>query len=201
MIVLRALVVVGVVGIHAAAAAPPTQDPDWPCVQRLVPMLSAGSYWNGNPPAANDDWHSHKAVAALVEEVAPRDAPADQGAAKLRAFAASLPPQERSTTLPLVFAGLVDETNRQRSEIIDSLRALSRRQRALGDIVARVTAELRALPADAAADKRAEVVQRRDFLIRQFEEINRTTRYACEVPVQLGARLGTFAQALQQDTR
>jgi hypothetical protein len=35
------------------------------------------------------------------------------------------------------------------------------------------------------------------FVIRQYEEVERTIRYACEVPVQLEARLGLFAQALQ----
>jgi hypothetical protein len=198
MIVLRTLALAGLLGVHAAAAAPPTQDPDWPCVQRLVPALAAASYWNGALPAGTVDWHANKPVAALVEQVAPRDVPAERGAAKLRAFAASLPPQERSRTLPLIFVGLVDETNRQRSEIIDSLRALSRRQQALGEVVAQVTRELRTLPANATPDTRADVTQRRDFTIRQFLEVEHTTRYACEVPVELERRLGTFAQALQE---
>ena len=42
-------------------------------------------------------------------------------------------------------------------------------------------------------------MQRRTFLIREYEEIERTIRYACEVPGALEARLGSFAQALQRD--
>jgi hypothetical protein len=40
-------------------------------------------------------------------------------------------------------------------------------------------------------------VQRRDFVIRTFQETERTMRYACEVPVELEGRLGSFAKALE----
>jgi hypothetical protein len=40
--------------------------------------------------------------------------------------------------------------------------------------------------------------QRHDFTARNFEEIQRTIRYACETPVALDARLGAWARALQQ---
>ena len=63
----------------------------------------------------------------------------------------------------------------------------------------RVTAELRALPDGAPADQRQEVATRRDFLIRSYEEVGRTVRYACEVPVQLEARLGAYAHTLQSE--
>ena len=179
----------------AGAAGPSAADPDWPCVQRLVPVLAAGTLWNGHEAAG--DWRSDPKIAALVAGVAPRSRPAEQGAAQLKAFAAALPPAERPATLALVFAGLVDGTNTQRAEIIDRLRALARRQRSMVGTVSRITAELRALPADAPAAEREEVTTRRAFLIRDYEEVERTIRYACEVPVQFEARLGAFAQALQ----
>ena len=46
--------------------------------------------------------------------------------------------------------------------------------------------------------QREEVVSRRAFLIREYEEIDRTIRYACEVPVQMEAKLGVLAQTLQR---
>ena len=75
---------------------------------------------------------------------------------------------------------------------------MARRQRALTELVSKITAELRALPADAPSTQREEIVGRRAFLIREYEEIERTIRYACEVPVQMEAKLGTLAQALQR---
>jgi hypothetical protein len=182
-----------------AVAAVPGQNPDWPCQQRFVPALTAGTFWNG-PLPDGPDWHANPRVAAVVAQTASREVPRDEARTKLAGFVKSLKPAERRALPPLVFAGIVDETNQQRGAIIDDIEALTRRQRELGDLVAKIAAELKAIPPDAlgeAAGRRAEIVQRRDFVIRGFEETQRTMRYACEVPVELEARLGEDAKILQ----
>ena len=176
-------------------AAGPPPDPDWPCVQRLVPELTAGAYWGG--PAASGDWRADPRVTAVVASVAPRGVAAQAGASQVSAFADTVPAPERPAVLAAVFAGLVEYTNIQRTEIIDRLHAIAYRQRLLAETTSRITAELRALPADAPAAQREEIVNRRALLIREFQEIERTIRYACEAPVQMEAKLGTLAQALQ----
>ncbi len=178
----------------AVRAAPPQQDPDWPCMQRLVPILTPGMFWGG--PITASDWRADPRVSELVDAVAPRSVPARQGVARIDAFEAGLPAADRAALGREAFVGIVDETNRQRAEIIDSLRALSRRERGMADVIARVTAELRALPADADDARRDEVTQRRRLLIRQFEATEQTVRYACEVPVGLEGRLGEYARSL-----
>jgi hypothetical protein len=100
----------------------------------------------------------------------------------------------------LAVAGLLEETNRARNDLIGRIKQFARRQRDIADIVARITAELRALPPDAqgeAADRRAELEQRRSFTSRAFQEAQQTVRFACEAPVQLEARLGAYIRALQ----
>jgi hypothetical protein len=100
----------------------------------------------------------------------------------------------------LAFLGLLDESNRERAGLIDELREIGRRQRELSDLVARLATELNAIPPDAtgeAAARRIDLQQRHDFSARNFEEIQRTIRYACETPVALDARLGAWARALQ----
>ena len=178
-----------------AAAGPPPADPDWPCVQRLVPELTAGTYWPGAGEHA--DWRSDPQVSELVDAVTPRSEPVEQGVKRLRAFASGVPAKDRASVLGRVFAGLVEETNAERGRVIERLRDMSRRQRAVTDTVARVTTEMQALPASAPADQRAEVANRRAFLIRDYDAMERTIRYACEAPVDLSARLGAFARALQ----
>ncbi len=176
-------------------AAGPPPDPDWPCVQRLVPELAAATYWGG--PAASGDWHADPRVVAVVSSVAPRGVLAQAGADQLSAFADTVPMPDRPAVLAEVFAGLVEDTNTQRTEIIDRLHTIAHRQRLLAETTSRITTELRALPADAPAAQREEIVSRRTLLIREFQEIERTIRYACEAPVQLEAKLGALAQALQ----
>ncbi|HEY0203453.1 MAG TPA: hypothetical protein VGC15_04810 [Acetobacteraceae bacterium] len=190
-------VLAGVAALVLGAAGPPPADPDWPCVQRLVPTLTAGTLWPGHDAAG--DWRADPQVAAVVSDAAPRTQPTPAAVARLDAYAATVPAADRPAALSLLFTGLVDETNRQRADVIERLRGIGRRQRTLTEITGRVSDELRALPPDAPAAVREEVVQRRGFLIREYEEIGRTIRYACEVPSTLEARLGSFAQALQRD--
>ncbi|MDZ5645889.1 hypothetical protein [Nitrospirillum sp. BR 11828] len=184
----------------AARAAPPQADPDWPCHQRLVPELTGATYWNG--PALPDaaDWRHDKAVATVVLAVSPRDVPADEGEKTLTAFADKVPKARRATVYPKTFAGIVEEVNRQRGVVIARLKELAHRQREVGDLVSHATNELQAIPADVTdpdkRQQRTEIVQRRDYLIRSFEEVERTLRYTCEVPVDLEARLGTYARVL-----
>ncbi|MBO0736472.1 MAG: hypothetical protein J2P48_07875, partial [Alphaproteobacteria bacterium] len=109
--------------------------------------------------------------------------------------------KDRPRRAALAFLGLLDETNRERSALIGQLKQIGRRQRELANLVARLAAEVDAIPAGAtgeAAGKRADLQQRHDFTARNFEEIQRTIRYACETPVQLDARLGAWARALQK---
>ncbi len=194
------ILLTSLLAISAAQAAPPGTDPDWPCRQRLVPALTATTFWSGAPLPDKADWQANPKLAAEVAAVAPRDVAVDDAVASLNRFAGSLKPAERKTQLPLLFLGIVDQTNAQRGEIVARIKDLAKRQRGVGDTVAKITAELQAIPDTAEGDdakKRAEIVQRRDFVIRTFQETERTMRYACEVPVELEGRLGSFAKALE----
>lgn len=174
--------------------AGPPPDPDWPCVQRLVPTLTASTLWGGH--VASGDWRADPRLAAKIPILARRTLPAPDAAAALATFVATIPEPERPALLPLLFQGLVDETNTQRAEVIERLRERARHQRLLTETVSRITGELRALPTDAPAAVREEITSRRTLMIREYDEIERTIRYACEVPVQMEAKLGTLAHTL-----
>jgi hypothetical protein len=180
---------------HGWTAPPVAQDHDWPCQQRLVPKLAAAAYWSG-PLDAEGDWRGDPDVAELVRRLAPRQVTTEEGLAAIAAFVKSVS-ADRRHRLALVFRGLLEETDRERSDLIERLRQMGRRQRELADLVARLADELKSVPFED-ADKRADLQQRHDFTARNFEEIQRTIRYACETPVALDARLGAWARALQQ---
>ena len=184
----------------AARAAGPPQDPDWPCVQRLVPEIAAESVWSGPALPGNADWRADPALSALVAAVTPRAVDAATGVAKINAFLDALPKEQRAAEIPEAFLGILAGTNEQRQDVIARIKGLNRRQRDLAHMVVGVTDELAALPTDATgaeADQRAEMVQRQAYELREFQETQRTMRYACEAPVQLEARLGAYARALQ----
>ena len=120
----------------------------------------------------------------------------EEGLAAITAFAKSAS-GDRSRRLALLFRGLLEETDRERADLIERLRQMGHRQRELADLVERIGEELKAVPPDV-AERRIDLQQRHDFTARNFEEIQRTIRYACETPVALEARLGAWARAMQQ---
>jgi hypothetical protein len=183
----------------AAAAAPRSGDPTWPCQQPLVAALSAGAMWSGPSLDGIGDWHEAPAAAALVARIAPRAVPAADGTAAIADFTAHIE-GDRTRLIALAFAGLLDESNRQRGEVIERIKSLAERQRSLADLIARLGAELDAMPATAegaASAPRTELNERLTFTTRAYTELQRTMRYACDVPVQIDARLGVYARALQ----
>jgi hypothetical protein len=184
-------------GADAAGRGP---DPDWPCQQLLVPMIAPAMVWNGPSLVGIGDWRSESKVAALVERIAPRGVPTEQGESAIAEFGRTLT-GDRKRFIALAFAGVLDETNRQRGEVIGRIKALAERQRSLADLIARLTAQLDATPepppGEPASPERADLVQRWTFTQRSYNELDHTMRYACDVPVQLDARLGAYARALQ----
>jgi hypothetical protein len=197
MMVLLAALPIGAVPVRAA---PPVQDPDWPCQQRLVPHLSAAGYWDAPRLGDIGDWHADPTVADLIRRLAPRRVSTEQGLKEINAFAHSLT-GDRQQRLALVFAGLLEESDRERAALIDKLKQIGGRQRELAHLVGRLVAELDAIPPDAAgaaAARRLDLQYQHDFTARNFEEVQHTIRYACETPVAVDARLGAWARALQQ---
>jgi hypothetical protein len=185
--------------VQAWSAAPRGEDPDWPCQQRLVPSLTAAAYWNAPLPESLGDWQADPEIAAFVRRLAPRRVSADDGLSQIEGFARALS-GNRPLRLALIFRGLLEETDSERATLIQQLKEIGRRQRELAERVAEFAAELNAIPPDAAgasAAKRVDLQQRRDFTARNFEEIQHTIGYACELPVELDARLGAWARALQ----
>jgi hypothetical protein len=185
--------------INARSAPPRGEDPDWPCQQRLVPKLAGAAYWSGPSLDTLGDWQADPEVANLVRRLAPRRVSTEEGLAEITAFAQTLP-GDRPHRLALAFNGLLAETDQERSRLIEQLKQIGRRQRELAGLVAELASELKSIPPEAtgeAAAKRIDLQQRHDFTARNFDEIQRTIRYACETPVELDARLGAWARALQ----
>ena len=182
-------------GSSWAAAPLRAEDSDWPCQQRLVPRLAGASYWSG-PLDAEGDWRTDPEVAELVRRLTPRQVTTEEGLAAIAAFA-KMASGDRRHRLAQVFRGLLEETDRERANLIARLRQMGHRQRELADLVARLGDELHSASPEA-TDQRLDLQQRHDFTARNFEQIQRTIRYACDTPVALDARLGAWARALQQ---
>jgi hypothetical protein len=190
-----AIVVTGLLP-RTVAAAPSAADPDWPCPQPLVPTISAELVWSGPPINDAGEWRSEPAVAALVATLTPREISIDDGKAAISRFLRTRH-ANRTRSIKRAVAGLLDEANNARSRVIAQIKMLAERQRGLANIVSQLTAERDKAGKDASAD----LTERWTFTERTYYEMQRTMRYACEIPAELDQRLGAYVNTLQAGLR
>lgn len=193
------MVVVGTLGL-APTSLGAAEDPDWPCVQRLVPELSPAMIWNGPPlDEVAEAWDDDPLVSDLAPELAARRVPLDDAVARVAEIAETLEPGGREHTLTLLFAGVLEIIGSERRSIIEGIKRFAARQAELGERIQATNDQLRQLTgASAAADEasRQALRERRDWDVRIFEERQRSLPYLCEQPVLLEQRVFALGRAI-----
>lgn len=173
--------------------------PDWPCIQRLVPEISAGMVWAGPPLDAVPDWRDDSAISDLADRLADRRLPAANAAAPVEEFASN-GGADKDRRLTMLFAAVLDRINRERSSVIEGIGKFTRRQQALASRIESALAEADALP-DAGTAKqearRAELVEQTAWDTRIYEERERSVTYLCETPVLLEQRVFALGRTIQ----
>jgi hypothetical protein len=189
-------VITGAVLLAAGtASAQPAEDPDWPCIQRLMPELSAGMVWAG--PAVEEVAElarQDREIADLARKLAVRRTPIEEAARAIEDFAGALA-DERARRLTALFGAIFEVINRDRGSIIAGIKRYNRKQKALGERIAETTDAIRALPAEAAT-RRQELQEQQIWDTRIFDERQRSLTYVCEQPVLLEQRLFALARAI-----
>ena len=196
---LAALLVATCAGRDDARAAD-SRHPDWPCVQAKVPELSVVAMWAGPPlDDAAKAWENDPKIKDLVPRLAARRVPladAEKSVAEFVTGSAA----EREQKAKLLFAGLFDRLNRERTEVMNGIERLNRRQQELADKLRSDIAELHKVqdaPTPDAA-KLAQMSQQVEWSTRIFEDRRKSIRFVCEVPVLIEQRLFALGRVVQQ---
>jgi hypothetical protein len=187
-------------GMRDAGAADP-RYPDWPCVQAKVPEISLAAIWDGPPvDGLMNTWHNDRTVENLVARLAARRIPLEEAQKNATDFIAAAG-TDKARKGVLLFAGLFDTLNHQRSEIMDGLERMQRRARDLADQIKADVAALRALQDQPQPDeaKINDLNTRIEWGTRIFDDRRKSVRYACEVPTIIERRLGALARTIRQE--
>src|SRR3979490_3611534 len=142
-IAIEALFVVAASTEFCFAADP--RYPDWPCAQAKVPEISLAAVWNG--PALDEAasrWKDDAKVSALVPRLAARRTPLDEEKKMIADFLSDSAAQKNERG-KLLFAGLFDTLNAQRSSVMRGLERVTRKQREAADKIRTDTMALQAL--------------------------------------------------------
>ena len=190
--------------LASAAAAPAVaqpattqQDPDWPCIQVLVPRIASAQIWTGPPiEAVAQAWREDPAVRELALELAARRTPLETAQERIAEFAAGLDPQRKDERLTALFAGVLETINRDRASLIAGIKRFTVKQRELSEQIQQANARLRELDTGTAEGQaqHAALLEERNWAIRIFDERESSLTYLCEQPVLLERRAFALAR-------
>lgn len=169
----------------AAAQAAASTDPDWPCIQRLVPRITAAQVWAGPEPRPAD-WQGDVEVSRLASKLAARRTPIEETEKLVEAFAQAQPRQAASAKLTALFGRTLELINRDRASIIAGIKRFSQSQRALSERIREARATLE--QASGAAAPEASLREQLTWDLRVFDEREKSMTYLCEQPVLLEQR-------------
>jgi hypothetical protein len=174
--------------------------PDWPCAQAKVPDISLAAVWDG--PALDDataKWRDDARVSALAPRLAARRTPLDEAEKTIAELLSNSAPRKKETG-KLLFAGLFDTLNAQRSSVMNGLERVTRKQRDAAEKIRDDTLALQALQ-DAPSPDQAKVEELGNQLLwetRIFEDRRRVIKFVCEVPTAIDQRLFALGRVIQQ---
>ncbi len=193
--------------LHAAvlicmnsALAGTYEDPDWPCIQRLMPEISAVTIWDG-PPV--DDvlriWSENPAVRDLVARLAARQADSERAEGNIAAFVETLSNGEKNSALTMLFAGLWMTFNDRRQTMIEGIKKFARQQRDRTKQIEKKLLDLDRVLANATENDHDKIETLRHDInleVRIFESREKTILFLCDKPVNIESTLGGLARAI-----
>jgi hypothetical protein len=175
--------------------------PDWPCAQAKVPDVSLAAVWTGPPlDDVADKWKNDAKVSALLPRLAARRTPLDDAQKEITEFLAGST-AEKIEMGKLLFAGLFDTLNAQRSSVMSGLERVTRKQRQAADKIRTDILALQALQ-DASPPDQAKTEELGNQLVwetRIFEDRQRVIKFVCEVPTAIDQRLFALGRMIQQE--
>jgi len=175
--------------------------PDWPCAQAKVPEISLAAVWDGpSLDEATARWKDDAKISVLVPRLAARRTPLDQAEKMVTEFLQETAAR-KSETGKLLFAGLFDTLNAQRSSVMNGLERVTRKQREAAEKIRDDTLALQALQ-DAATPDQAKVDELGNQLVwetRIFEDRRRVIKFVCEVPTAIDQRLFALGRVIRQE--
>ena len=185
--------------IRVAHAADP-RYPDWPCAQAKVPEISLAAVWAGPPlDDVSGKWREDATIGSLVAKLAARRTALEEAQKAITEYLNAATDKTRSGKL--LFAGLFDVLNGQRSQVLNGLERITRKQREAADKIRSDTIALQALQSETPPDqtKIDDLGNQLVWETRIFEDRSRVIKFVCEVPTAIDQRLFSLGRTIQQE--
>lgn len=180
------------------------QVSDWPCVQVKVPTLSYGQMWGGPPlEEAFKTWRDDKDVDRVVDLVVARRTKIEDAKAEIAKFAKAVKAEggdRADAKLMELFAGVFEEINDSRSQIVSGIERYSRKQRELSERIKVASLKIAEEQKGMAGQNTPEAQKEREALdwdTRIYDERSQSLTFVCETPVILEQRAFELGREIQ----
>jgi len=184
--------------------SPPLQaqqsDPEWPCIQVLVPKIVIAVVWpQPVDPAAVGDWQNDAALVEIATRLSDIESVGETERRLIAEFSEEASPAARSERLNKLAYGIVALSNQRRERYIHGIKAYTRQQISIAkQIEASLNrlAELDANPEAENAGNRAEIEETLHWHQRVYDQRENAIQSLCERPVELEQTLSNVLREL-----
>lgn len=185
-------VVIGFLSLGSVQAQPPESPEWWPCIQRYVPKLAVGTFWQGGLEK-DDGWRENKEIVKLAKRLGSRDVPVEESLDEVKAFIAASGGQDAVEDL---LRAMESVSNEERNRIVDGIKRFAKRQNLMINRIDQQTQDLETK--ELTAEQKKDLEARQKWDIRVFEERERMVTYLCEQPVALEKKFFAVGRAIAQ---
>ena len=177
-------------------------DPEWPCVQVLVPEIVSAVVW----PKVIDEsligaWKEDESLTAMVKKLSDLDEFTESERQLIADFAESVPEDSRADTLDMLADGIITLSNRRRTQYIEGIKRYTRQQISIaGQIESTLNqlVELEALSDPESVIRQAEIEETLHWHQRVYDQREHAIRSLCERPIELEEKLSEVLRELAQ---
>ena len=164
-------------------------DPEWPCIQRLIPEVSPAVMW---PVPVEDNmrtqYRQDPLLRSLAEELGDIETFDEAHQQSISKFADGIAESEREFQLTLLASGIVDVSNRVRKDYISGIKRYTRQQIAISQQIEDTLNELSELEGQN-TEAQQEVTETLRWHERVYDQRERSIQLLCEEPVELEQQL------------
>lgn len=183
MRLMNTLVLLVCQGLFSQAAL--AEDPDWPCIQALVPEVSLAVLW---PVPVDEEtfstWKDDKSIIELSMMVGSSESYTKEMSGKIEDWVSGIDESQRLSALSTLALGIMDYANERRSRFINGILKYSRHQRQVAQqIEDRMTELEKRRMAGESPQAMQEEVETLQWQTRIFDQRERAMASLCEQPV------------------
>ncbi len=199
---MRNIVIAALFVVFTSLSQAQTSDPDWPCVQVLVPSIVVSVYW---PAMISDaeatNWKQESSVAAFAESLGNIDDFTEKEQLRIVEFADALPENSKATLLNQLAFGTVAVANDRRSFYLKGIKKYTRQQTAIAAQIEQYLNELATLEEiknDTQATARKDMEDTLYWHQRVYDQREQAIRSLCDRPVVLEQTLSSVLREMAQ---